>query len=200
MKFSKKHINMLNILIEMGIDRASRLLSKTLRTPAIIKIVNTSVLDVCKITERLNEDEREMVASLMIIHEGGDGKILFMVTKKDALILKDLYLEDPVGSSKNYDIYVESTIQEIGNVLSGAICNSLSTDFGISILPTPPLVTCDYAGTIFATMIIDEALEDDELLLIDTRFAVLHYNFDCYFYMLPGTKILKYLDERPLAR
>lgn len=200
MRLSEKHINMLNIIIEMGIDRASRMLSKTLRTPAIIKIVNTSVLDVCKITERLNEDEREMVASLIIFQEGSDGKALFMVSKRDALILKDLYLEDPVGSSKDYDIYVESTIQEIGNILSGAICNSLSTDFGISILPTPPLVTCDYAGTIFAAMIMDEAIEDDELLLVDTRFEILHYNLDCYFYLLPGTKILEYMDEMHLAR
>ena len=193
MKLDNKHIDRLRIVLDMGTDEASRDLSKALRTAATIYISETALYDAYDITEKLNNDEREMVASLLVLHGTGNGKVLFMVDKKDAFILKDLYLREKVGTTKEYDEYVESTIQEIGNILSGSISNSLSTDFGLTILPSPPLVTCDFAGTIFESMIMEELLEDDDLILMDTSFNILHYNFNCYFYLIPGKKIIEKL-------
>lgn len=193
MKFDTKQINRLSIVLDMCTDAASRALSKALRTAATIYITETAVYDALDITEKLNKDEREMVASLLVLNGTGNGKVLFMVDKKDAFVLKDLYLREPVGNTKEYDAYVESTIQEIGNILSGSISNSFSADFGLTILPSPPLVTCDFAGTIFETMIMEDLLEDDNLILMDTTFNILHYNFNCYFYLMPGKKIIERL-------
>ena len=198
MKLASNHVNRLIVIIDMCVDAASRTLSKSLKTAAVIKVTNTAVRDVCEVTEKLNEDEREMVASLLTLNGTGNGKVLFMVEKKDAYILNDLYLGAPVGTTKEYDAVVESVIQEIGNVLSGAISNSLATDLGLTILPTPPLVTCDFAGTIFSAMIMDDMMDGDELILMDTVFEIMHYNFNCYFYLIPGTKIIEKLDQEHL--
>lgn len=195
MKLTQKHLNRLHVIIDMSIDRASRILSKTLKTAAVIKITNTSLCNACAISEKLNEDEREMVASQILLHGTGNGKVLFMVEKQFALILKDLYLQESVGTTTHYDAYAESTIQEIGNVVAGAISNSLAADLGLTILPTPPVVGCDYAGVIFSSMIMDDLLQDDELLLMDTLFEIMHYNFNCYFYFIPGKRIVESLDD-----
>lgn len=199
MKLTSKHVSRLNVIIDMGIDMASRALSKSLRTAAIIKVTNTAIRNACEITERLNSDEREMVASLLVLNSAETGKVLFMVEKKDAFILKDLYLRDPVGTTKKYDVYVESCIQELGNILCGSVSNSLATDLGLTMLPTPPLVTCDFAGAIFSALIMDDLFENDEILLMDTLFEIMHYNFNCHFYLIPGIVIVEGLDqERPL--
>lgn len=199
MKLTKKHINRLNVIVDMSVDRASRALSKTLRTAAIIKVTHTAIRDACDITEKLNEDDREMVASLLVLNGSGNGRVLFMVEKENAFILKDLYLGNPVGTTNEYDEYVQSVIQEIGNILSGSISNSLATDLGLTILPTPPLVTCDFAGAIFESMIMDDLFEDDELILMDTLFEIMHYHFNCYFFLLPGTKVIESLDKENLC-
>jgi len=198
MKLSKKLINRLHVIIDMSTDRASRALSKTLKTPAVIKITSTSLRDACVVSEKLNEDDREMVASQIVLHGSGNGKVLFMVEKSDAMVLKDLYLHEAVGTTTVYDKYVESTMQELGNVIAGALCNSLATDLGLSILPTPPIVTCDYAGVIFSSMIMEDLLEDDDLFLMDTLFEMLHYNFNCIFYFIPGKLIIESLDAPQL--
>ncbi len=199
MKLTNKHINRLNVIIEMSIDRASRTLSKTLKTASVIKISYTSVRDSCSVTERLNSDEREMIGTLLAMEGVDNGKILFMVEKEDAYVLKDLYLREPVGTTTEYDLYVESAVKEIGNILSGSICNSIASDLGLTILPLPPLVTCDYAGTIFSAMIMDELFEDDDLLLMDTLFEIMHYNFKCFLYFIPGKEIIACLDKDHLG-
>ncbi|MGR3317272.1 MAG: chemotaxis protein CheC [Candidatus Anammoxibacter sp.] len=198
MKLASNHVNRLTVIVDMCVDAASRTLSKSLRTAAIIKVTNTAVRDVCEVTEKLNEDEREMVASLLLLNGTGNGKVLFMVEKKDAYILKDLYLNNPVGTTKEYDACVESVIQEIGNILSGAISNSLAADLGLTILPTPPLVTCDFAGTIFSAMVMDDMMDGDEILLMDTLFEIMHYNLNCHIYLIPGTTIIEKLDQEHL--
>ncbi len=195
MELTHKHINKLHIIIDMSIDKASRIFSKTLKTAATIKITNTGLQDACSASEKLNESEEEMVAVQIVLHGSGDGKVLFMVEKQSALILEDLYLGNTIGTSNGYDIYTESTILEIGNVIAGAIANSIASDLGLTIIPTPPVATCDFAGSVFSSMIMDDLAENDNLMLMDTIFEIMHYNFNCYLYFIPGQNIVECLND-----
>ncbi len=191
MKLSKDHLRILDIIVKIGIDKASQQFTKTIKHPAIIELVKTSQVDISVITEEMNNDFREMVASMLRLEGSLNGKLLFMVPLEGALLLQDYYMQEPPGTSKEFDEFTEGTVQEIGNILASAIGNSFASDLGATLLPTPPQVVCDFAGTIFSLLIFEDGMDNDTILLTETKFKLHQTELDCYFFLLPDPKKLQ---------
>ena len=79
MQISKEHLKILDIIIKMGMDNASRRFSKTIKHAALIELVKTELVDISEITEEMNKDLREMVASMLRLEGSFSGKLLFMI-------------------------------------------------------------------------------------------------------------------------
>ncbi len=184
MQITKEHIKMLDIIVKIGIDNASRAFSKAIKHGALIELARTELVDVSEITEEINKDSREMVGAMLQLNGVLKGKLLFMIPFDGALVLQDYYMCSPKGTSKKFDEHTEATVQEIGNILASSISNSLASDFGSMLLPTPPQVICDFAGTIFSTLILEEGIDHDTILLIETKFKIHNTEIDSYFFLL----------------
>ncbi len=191
MQLSKEHLKILDIIVKISIDKASQKFTKTIKHPALIELVKTSQVNISEITEEMNNDFREMVASMLRLEGSMDGKLLFMVPLEGALLLQDYYMQESPGTSKEFDEFTEGTIQEIGNILASAIGNSFASDLGITLLPTPPQVLCDFAGTIFSLLVYEDGIDNDTILLTETKFKLHDTEIDCYFFLLPDTKTLE---------
>ncbi len=184
MQITKEHIKMLDIIVKISIDNASRAFSKTIKHGALIELARTQLVDVSEITEEINKDSREMVGAMLQLNGVLKGKLLFMIPFDGALVLQDYYMCSPQGTSKKFDEHTEATVQEIGNILASSISNSLASDFGSMLLPTPPQVICDFAGTIFSSLILEEGIDHDTILLIETKFKIHNTEIDSYFFLL----------------
>jgi len=191
MQVSNEHLKILDIIIKIGIDNASRRFSKTIKRAALIELVKTALVDISEITEEMNNDLREMVASMLRLEGSFSGKLLFMISLNEALVLQDLYMCQPPGTSKEFDEFTEATVQEIGNILASSIGNSFASDLGSKLLPTPPQVLCDFAGTIFESFIFEDGMDKDKMLLTETIFNLRDTKIDCYFFLLPDFDSLK---------
>ncbi|MBS1258763.1 MAG: CheY-P phosphatase CheC [Candidatus Scalindua arabica] len=185
MQISKEHLKILDIVVKMGMDNASRRFSKTIRRAALIELVKTEMVDISEATEEMNNDLREMVSSMLQLEGAFNGKLLFMIPLEGALSLQDFYTGQPQGTSKEYDEFTEGTVQEIGNILASSIGNSFALDLGSQLLPTPPQILCDFAGTIFTSLIFEEGMYNDKILLTETKFNIHKTEIDCYFFLLP---------------
>ncbi len=53
MQLSKEHLKILDIIVQMGIDNASRRFSKTIKHAALIELVKTELVDISVITEEM---------------------------------------------------------------------------------------------------------------------------------------------------
>lgn len=175
---------MLDIFVKISIDNASRAFSKTIKHGALIELARTELVDISKITEEMNNDFREMAGSMLQLKGVLKGKLLFMIPFDGALVLQDYYMCSPQGTSKEFNEYTEATVQELGNILASSIGNSLASDFGSTVLPTPPQVICDFAGTIFQSLILEEGIDHDKILLIEAKFKIYRTEIDCYFFLL----------------
>ncbi len=191
MQISKEHLKILDIIIKIGMDDASRRFSKTIKHAALIELVKTELMDISEITEEMNNDLREMAASMLRLEGTFNGKLLFMIPLDGALALQDFYMREPPGTSKKFDELTESTVQEIGNILASSIGNSFASDIGSKLLPTPPQVICDFAGTIFTSLIFEDGMNNDKILLTETKFNIHDTEIDCYFFLLPDLDSLK---------
>lgn len=191
MQIAAEHLKILDIIVKIGMDNASRIFSKTIKHAVLIELVKTELIDISKITEEMNEDLREMVASLLRLEGTFKGKLLFMIPLDSALVLQDLYIGSLPGTSKTFGEYTEATVQEIGNILASSMGNSFASDLSSTLLPTPPRVICDFAGTIFTSLIFEEGINNDNLLLTETKFKLHDTKIDCYFFLLPDLNTLK---------
>jgi chemotaxis protein CheC len=172
-------------------DNASRSFSKTIKHAALIELVKTELVDISEITEEMNNDFREMVASILRLEGSLNGKLMFMIPLDGALTLQDFYLQEAPGTAKEFDELTEGTVQEIGNILASAIANSFASGLGSMLLPTPPQVLCDFAGSIFTQLIFEECVDNDKILLTETKFKLSNTEIDCYFFLLPDLNTLE---------
>jgi chemotaxis protein CheC len=184
---------LLSFYARLAIDRASQVLSKILRKGASIELLDMSVADISLITERMGEGNIEVSAALTNFYEDFSCKFLLFVEMKDTFILTDLFLHKPIGTTKEFDIYVESTVQETCNILASCFCNVLGSHFGVKARPTPPVVINDYLGIVFSTFIMDRAFSEDQLLMLETRFRVLDYDIKCCVFALPAPEAVNTL-------
>ncbi|OQZ04257.1 MAG: hypothetical protein B6D34_04595 [Candidatus Brocadia sp. UTAMX1] len=196
MNITQDRLKILEIMSSLSIDRASRALSKSLRTGARISLSKVSIADFGETTEKMNEDQREMI-SVMVNFKGNEGcKLLFMLPLEGSLILTDLFLRQRIGTSKECDVFTESAIQELGNILSSHISNALVSDFNAQLIPQPPQVHNDYAGVIFTNLVLEQGTIDDKLLLIETIFEISGTELECYLFLVPEmNSFVKLLDS-----
>ncbi|GAN34753.1 MAG: hypothetical protein DYG83_12425 [Candidatus Brocadia sp. AMX2] len=196
MNISQERLKILEIMSSLSIDRASRALSKSLRTGARISLSKVSIADLSKTTEKMNEDQREMT-SVMVNFKGKEGcKFLFMLPLEGSLILTDLFLRQRIGTAKEFDVFAESSIQELGNILASHISNALVSDFNATLIPQPPRVHNDYAGVIFSNLVLEQGMVDDNLLLMETIFEISGTELECYLFLVPEmTSFAKLLDN-----
>ena len=72
----------------------------------------------------------------------------------------------------------------MGNIITGAYLNSLSTLTNLKIIPTPPDLTLDMAGAILSVPAIQFGELGDKMLLIQTQFFD-EKVLDGYFILVP---------------
>ena len=77
-----------------------------------------------------------------------------------------------------------SAMQEVGNIITGAYLNSLSTLTNLKIYPTPPSLAVDMAGAILSVPAIQFGIMGDKILLIQSQFYD-DVEIDGYFILLP---------------
>ena len=77
-----------------------------------------------------------------------------------------------------------SAMKELGNIITGAYLNSLSTLTNLQIYPTPPALTVDMAGAILSVPAIQFGVLGDRILLIQSQFYD-EIEIDGYFILIP---------------
>ena len=179
---------LLKTVAEQSIDKSSQVLSKMLNCDAHIDLKKIAFEDVTVVTQEINEQSRPVIAASIDLVGDAPFRFLFWVAVDDAYKLTDLFLCQEVGTTKEFDEYTSSTVQEIGNIISSAVTNVFVANFQVAMKPEPPVVIRDYSGSIFEEFVMAAAMDRNELLLIESRFQIAQCEMDCRMYLLPLAK------------
>jgi chemotaxis protein CheY-P-specific phosphatase CheC len=175
------------LIAQLSVDRASQVLSKLIKSGAKIVLERAYIADISAATAQVNarDGQGEVIGSMVDMMGDAPFKFLFFADAPSCLVLTDLMLQREVGLTKDFDVYVKSTVQEIGNIMASAVCSVFATDFEIAMKPTPPKVMHDFLGTVFQEFVMGTATEKDEVLVIESRFHIVRYDIKCDIYILP---------------
>ena len=176
-KVSETYLDVLKEIGNIGAGNAMTALSQMLNCKVDMKVPQVKLLDFNEVGALMGGEEQVMIGVFLGVEGDITGSMMFLVELLHK-ILGDMV--QPEGFSE-----IEfSAMQEIGNIITGAYLNSLSSLTNLTIIPTPPSLTLDMAGAILSVPAIEFGTLGDKILLIQSQFYD-EVEIDGYFILVP---------------
>lgn len=168
----------------IGAGNAMTALSQMLQCKVDMQVPQVRLLEFSAVGEMMGGEEQIMVGVFLGVEGDITGSMMFMVEEESArhLIQKITMGMLPAGSE--FEEMGLSAMKEVGNIITGAYLNSLSTLTNLKIFPTPPALTVDMAGAILSVPAIQFGIYGDNILLIQSKFYD-EIELDGYFILIP---------------
>ena len=181
---TENYYDVLRELGNIGAGNAITALSQMLQCKVDMQVPQVRLLEFSEVGEMIGGEEQIMAGVFLGVKGDITGSMMFMVEAESArhLIAKMTMGMLPPGSE--LEEMGLSAMKELGNIITGAYLNSLSTMTNLSISPTPPALTVDMAGAILSVPAIQFGVYGDKILLIQSQFND-DVQLDGYFIMIP---------------
>ena len=180
---TENYYDVLKEIGNIGAGNAMTALSQMLQCKVDMKVPQVRLLEFHEVGDMMGE-EQIMVGVFLGVEGDITGSMMFMVQEESAkhLIQKITMGMLPPGSE--FEDMGLSAMKELGNIITGAYLNSLSTLTNLKIFPTPPALTVDMAGAILSVPAIQFGIFGDKILLIQSQFYD-EIELDGYFILIP---------------
>lgn len=180
---SEQYYDVLKELGNIGAGNATTALAQMLQCKVDMKVPQVRLLDFNEVGSLMGGEEQIMAGIYLCVEGDISGSIMFLLEKKAAkhLVSKLMGMELP---GEEFDEMGTSALKEIGNIITGAYLNSLSTITNLKIFPSVPDLTIDMAGAILSVPAIEFGTLGDKILLIQTQFTD-DCELDGYFILVP---------------
>ena len=180
---STQYYDVLKEIGNIGAGNATTALAQMLQCKVDMKVPQVKLLDFGEVGTLMGGEEQIMAGIYLCVEGDITGSIMFLL-KKDAakhLVSKLMGMELP---GDDLDEIGTSALKEIGNIITGAYLNSLSTLTNLKIYPSVPDLTIDMAGAILSVPAIEFGTLGDKILLIQTQFTD-DCELDGFFILVP---------------
>jgi chemotaxis protein CheC len=187
------HFDVLQEISNIGLGNAATALAELLQKRVDLEMPQATFVDMEQVFPMVGGLE-DVVAC---VHLGFDGDIagtvLFVFSEQSAYKLVDILLEREMGTTKELDELGDSTIMEIGNVLTGTFINAISSMTGLTMYTSVPMFAFDMIGAILSASLVASGHWDEKVLLIETNFVQNNEQIKGHFFLLPKTGFLNKL-------
>lgn len=181
---TEQYYDVLREIGNIGAGNAMTALSQLIQCKVDMKVPKVKLLEFHEVGEMIGGEEQIMVGVFLGVEGDVTGSMMFMVEEASArhLIQKITMGMLPPGSE--FEEMGLSAMKEVGNIITGAYLNSLSTLTNLKIYPTPPALTVDMAGAILSVPAIQFGILGDKILMIESQFYD-EIELDGYFILIP---------------
>ena len=183
-KVTEQYYDVLKEIGNIGAGNAMTALSQMLQTKLDMKVPQVRLLEFSEVGEMVGGEEVVMVAVFLGVEGDVTGGMMFMVEEQSARYLIQKVTMGMLPPGTELEEMGISAMREIGNIITGAYLNSLSTLTNLKIYPTPPALTVDMAGAILSVPAIKFGIMGDKILLIQSQFYD-EMELDGYFVLIP---------------
>lgn len=190
------YYDVLKELGNIGAGNAMTALSQMLQCKVDMKVPQVKLLEFSAVGDMVGGEELIMVGVFLGVEGDITGSMMFMVEEESARHLINKITMGMLPPGSELEEMGLSAMKEVGNIITGAYLNSLSTLTNLKIFPTPPALTVDMAGAILSVPAIQFGIYGDNILLIQSQFYD-EIELDGYFILIPDmesyAKILRAL-------
>ncbi len=179
---SEQYFDVLKELGNIGAGNATTALAQLLQCKVDMKVPQVKLLDFNELGDMMGGAEQIMAGIYLCVEGDITGSIMFLTEKDTARHLVSKLMGMELG--EDLGEMEQSALKEIGNIITGAYLNSLSTLTNLCIYPSVPDLRIDMAGAILSVPAIEFGTLGDKILLIQTQFTD-DVELNGYFILLP---------------
>ncbi|MBQ2802951.1 MAG: chemotaxis protein CheC [Lachnospiraceae bacterium] len=183
-KVTESYYDVLKEIGNIGAGNAMTALSQMLQCKVDMKVPQVKLLDFAEVGAMVGGEEQIMVSVFLGVEGDITGSMMFLVEEKSAKHLINKLMMGMLPESDEFSEMELSAMQEVGNIITGAYLNSLSTLTNLKIYPSPPALSVDMAGAILSVPAIQFGTLGDKILLIQSQFYD-EVEIDGYFILIP---------------
>ena len=180
---SNEYFDVLKELGNIGAGNATTALSQMIQCKIDMAVPQVQLLEFKELGAAMGGEEVVMAGIYLAIDGDIKGSIMFLLEKNAAKHM----VSKLMGMASQEDDLSEmelSALKEVGNIITGAYLNSLSSITNLTIFPSVPDLTVDMAGAILSVPAIEFAALGDRMLMIQTQFFD-EMVLDGYFILIP---------------
>ncbi len=181
---TSNYYDVLKELGNIGAGNAMTALSQMLGCKIDMGVPQVELLDFAEVGAAIGGEEQIMVGVFLGVEGDITGSMLFLVEQKSAKHLINKVMMGMGDPGEEFTEMELSAMQEVGNIITGAYLNSLSTLTNLCIFPSPPALTVDMAGAILSVPAIEFGIYGDQILMIQSKFFD-EVELDGYFILVP---------------
>lgn len=178
-----QYYDVLKEIGNIGAGNATTALSQMLNTKVDMAVPKVRLMEFKEVGTTMGGED-QLVAGIYLAVEGDvTGSIMFIQKKESArnMVSKLMGMELQGDEFNELEL---SALKEIGNIITGAYLNSLSTLTNLCIYPSVPELCIDMAGAIMSVPAIEFGTIGDRILMIQTDFAD-DADMSGYFILMP---------------
>ena len=182
-EMSQEYFDILRELGNIGAGNATTALAEMLQCKVDMSVPKVGLLEFKEVGMAMGGEEQIMAGIYLGVEGDITGSIMFLLEKNSARFL----VSKLMGMEMDGDDFSEmeySAMKEVGNIITGAYLNSLSSLTNLKIFPTIPDIAVDMAGAIMSVPAIQFGAVGDRMLLIQTQFFD-DVAIDGYFILIP---------------
>lgn len=181
---TENYYDVLKEIGNIGAGNAMTALSQMLQCKVDMKVPQVRLLEFAEVGDMMGGEEQIMVGVFLGVEGDITGSMMFMVEEESARHLIQKITMGMLPTGAEFEEMGLSAMKEVGNIITGAYLNSLSTLTSLKIFPTPPALTVDMAGAILSVPAIQFGIFGDKILLIQSQFYD-EIQLDGYFILIP---------------
>ncbi|MEM1671483.1 MAG: chemotaxis protein CheC [Archaeoglobaceae archaeon] len=183
-KIGSEELDALKELGNIGVAHAATSLSVMLGKLVEMSVPNVKIIKISEIHRELQDKiVTGIVTALEDMENGRSGYLYIMFP--DAKKLASLLVED--------SILIDSTVIEIGNILSSSFCNAIADMLGITLIPSPPNLAEDASVAIIEAIIAQIAERSDYVIIFETQLKEEDDAIEVLITLIPDEKFLGYI-------
>jgi len=169
---NETHIDVLREIANIGSGNAASSLSRMIGQPVNISIPSIGILGFNEAYEALGGPEAIMVGTLLMLTEGLDGMIMFLLPIEVVCDLVNMLMATDIKTYDEIDDMGFSVINEVSNIMSASFVTAISDMTEILVDISPPEAALDMLGSIMSVPSIYFAKMSDSLLLIQSELEI----------------------------
>ena len=181
---TESYYDVLKEIGNIGAGNARTALAQMLQSKVDMRVPQVKLLDFSEVGEIMGGEEQIMAGVLLGVEGDITGSMMFMVEESSARHLIQKITMGMLPEGAEFEEMGLSAMKEMGNIITGAYLNALSTLTNLKIFPTPPALTVDMAGAILSVPAIQFGIYGDKILLIQSQFYD-EVELDGYFILIP---------------
>ncbi len=183
-KLTQLQLDALKEIGSIGSGHAATSLSQLLKKKIEIEILSSQVIKKEELSNFISDVDEIMVGVSLFILGEATGKIVFLLSRTDALSLVDILMRRKPGETKILDDLSHSTIKEIANIISGSYLSAMSDFLNLLLIPSMPHLLTDKSEKVLKSALDDKDISDT-IYFIETQFNDSEKAFSSFFFMIP---------------